>query len=139
MRTAVIFATKTGHSRKLAVAIGKELTIEPQEFRQLAKFQPVDLLFLVGGIYAGKSLPEFLGFIQSLQPEMVRKVVLVTSSMGKRTRQDAIRRLLLEKGIEVSKDEFTCQGSFLFFGMGHPDASEIEAAAAFAREQSAQS
>lgn len=139
MRTAVIFATKTGHSRKLAEAIGKELAVEPQEFKQFSGIQPVDLLFLAGGIYAGKSLPEFLGFIQSLQPEMVRKVVLVTSSMGKKTRQETIRQLLLEKGIEVAKDEYTCQGSFLFFGMGHPDASELEAAAAFAREQSAHS
>jgi len=135
MNTALIFATKTGHSRKLAEAIGKELAIVPQNFKQVSTIQSVDLLFLVGGIYAGKSLPEFLEFVQSLQPEVVKKVVLVTSSMGKQTKQEVIRQLLLAKRIDVAKEEYTCQGNFLFFGMGHPDASELMAAAAFARTQ----
>jgi hypothetical protein len=39
----------------------------------------------------------------------------------------------MNKGIIVV-DEFICQGNFLFFGLGHPNKTDLENAVTFAKE-----
>lgn len=132
MKVDVAYFSKTGHSKKIAEVIAKELSLTPYDLKQTPALD-CDLLFLVTGVYGGEAAPEVLSFIDTLSPDSVRKVCLVTSSMGNKP-PEKVHEALRRKNISVAYDEYTCKGSFLFFGMGHPSASEVEGAAEFARK-----
>lgn len=131
---SIVYASKTGHSRKIAEAIGKELHVQPRNMKEKPEMKDVDLLLFVGGIYGGKSLPQTIQYIESLDKNKVKKVALITSCTSKNTPQESIRTILQDKGIKVIEDEFICQGSFLFFGLGHPNKIEIGNAVKYANE-----
>ena len=133
MNIKLVYCTKTGHSKKIAEAIAGGLKLKAEEVAEKPVLENVDLLLLVGGIYGKESLPEMISFVQSLDQNSVRKVALVTSCVSKRMPQKAVRNLLLNKGIIVV-DEFMCKGSFLFFGLGHPNREDFENAVKYARE-----
>ncbi len=133
MKTQVIYFTKTGHSRKIAKRIGKELELEALDVKESPKLKNVDLLFVVGGIYGGKSDPKLLNYLDTLEGGSVKKAVLMTSCTSMKNQQDEVRKRLEGKGIEVSNDEFICKGSFLIFGWGHPNKEDLENAVKFAK------
>lgn len=133
MSINVVYFSKTGHSKKLAEVIAQELSVLSQDLQETPTPQTSDLLFLVTGIYASKSAPEVLRLIDSLDPKIVPRVCLVTSSMGQ-TSPKTIRKLLEDKGVYVLPEEYRCKGSFLLFGKGHPTSQELTDAATFARQ-----
>ena len=135
MKQAVVYLTKTGHSRKLAHAVAEVLGVPAQAVKNSPSLPEDCQLFLVGGIYGGHSLPPMLEYAHSLSPERVRQAVLITSCTTGQTRQDDVRQALLQNGIPVA-DEFVCRGSFLFLGLGHPNKQELADAAALAKRQS---
>lgn len=132
MNVKVVYATKTKHSKKLAEAIASKLQIKAQNISEHPVLEDVDLLFIAGGIYAGESLPEMISFVKELDNSKVKNVVLITSCTSKTTGQATVRKILNEKNIDVM-DEFICQGSFLFFGFGHPNRADIHDAVEFSR------
>ena len=135
MKTGLIYATKTGHSRKIAQAIAQELNIEALDVQKSPKLGEVEKLFVVGGVYGGKCAPEMIDFIGTLKDKQVKRAVLVTSSASQSARQNETRKALESKGIEVT-EEFKCRGSFLFVGIGHPNKDDINNAVAFAKQAS---
>jgi flavodoxin len=123
---SVVYATKTRHSGKLAEQIAKEFGITAKDVEKYPEPEDADLLFLVGGIYAGKSHPALLSYAEKLDASVTKKVVLVTSSVSVSHRsQKDIRELLIKKGIAVV-DEITCTGAFLFIKLTHPDKTDIQ-------------
>ena len=130
----VIYATKTKHSQKLAEAIGQAVHANAENVTASPAPFPASLLFIIGGIYAGKSLPELINYVENLKSSQVKKVVLVTSSVstGRRSQSD-IRRIMKEIGIEVL-EEITCPGSLLFLKLGHPNATDIKKVAERAKQ-----
>lgn len=123
---SVVYATKTQHSRKLAEQIAKEFGIVAKDVEKYPELEASDLLFLVGGIYAGKSNPALLSYAEKLDASTTKKVVLVTSSVSVSNRsQKDIRELLAKKGIAVV-DEITCTGAFLFIKFTHPNKTDIQ-------------
>ncbi|KNZ43295.1 flavodoxin domain-containing protein [Acetobacterium bakii] len=133
MNSQLIYASKTGHSKKIANAIAAELGIEINNVTDHPTLKNVDLLYIVGGIYGGKSLPEMIDFINTMDNKQVKKAVLITSCVSKKQGQTEVRQTLTEKGIAVMPAEFICQGNFLLFGMGHPNQADIDAAVLFAK------
>ena len=124
----------TGHSKKIATKISKELNIEAQNIKLKPELKEVDLLFIVGGIYSGKSLPDMLNYIKTLNTDAVKKVVLITSSAQEKKGQDEVRSILTSNKIEVAPEEYRCKGNFLFLRMGHPNKAEIECAISFTKD-----
>lgn len=133
MQVGVVYATKTGHSRKIARAVARELAVEARDIRDCPDLEGLDCLFVVGGIYGGKSLPELAAFAGSIRGHRVRQAVLLTSSASRVASQTEIRQILEENGVDVLPEEFRCRGSFLVLGLGHPNAADLEAAVTFAR------
>lgn len=133
MRTAIIYFSKTGHSKKIAKAVSEALHIQAEDIRTNPKLSDIDLLFVAGGIYAGKSNPAMIRYVSGIDRSMAKRAALLTSCAGKETRQDMVREALQKNGIEVAAEEFMCRGSFLFMGRGHPDQAEVDAAIAYAR------
>lgn len=133
MKTAVIYRSMTGHSKKIANKIAAELGISAISIKDNPKLADIDLLFIVGGIYGGASLPDMLEYIKSLNNTQVRKAALITSSTSDKTGQDEVRKILTSGGIEVI-DEYRCYGNFLFTKLGHPNKQEIQGAVIFAKK-----
>lgn len=130
-RLRIVYATKTNHSKKLAQAIGEELNVQPDNVIANPILGEVDLLYIVGGIYGGKSLSELLEFVKNLDSEKIKSVALVTSCVSKKQGQDTVRKLLENSNIPIV-DELICQGSFLFMRIGHPNKKDIQEAVDFA-------
>lgn len=130
---AIIYRSLTGHSKKIANAIALELGIKAYNIKNKPVLKGVDLLFIVGGIYSGKSLPDTLEYIKTLTNQMVKKALLITSSVTNKNGQDEIRDILISKGIEVLKEEYQCYGNFLFIKIGHPNKKEIADAVSFVK------
>jgi flavodoxin len=131
---SVVYATKTQHSKKLAEAIGKELNVGVKNIAVHPQPEAAGLLFLVGGIYAGKSNPDLLSYAEKLDVSITSKVVLVTSSASATHRsQRELRALLVGKGIDVI-DEITCPGGFLFIKFSRPNKIDIQSVAETAKK-----
>ncbi len=131
IKTAVIYATKTKHSKKLAEAIGSFFNIQAKNITESPELHDIDMLFIVGGIYGGVSMPELLEYLKKIEAPLPKCAALVTSCASGRQKQIAVRDILEEKGIKVI-DEFVCRGSFLFVSTNHPNAKDLKAAAEFA-------
>lgn len=130
-KIAVIYATKTNHSKKLAEAIGSALNVKAKNITENPTLQDVDLLFIVSGIYGGASMPQILEYIMGMEAPALKRAVLVTNCASGKQRQDAVRRILEEKSIEVI-DEFVCKGALLFVSINHPNSRDLEEATDFA-------
>ncbi len=133
MKCKVIYFTRTGHSRKIAQALAKELQIEAEDIKANPVVGDLDLLFIVGGIYGGKSDPRMIDYIKGIDGSMVKKAALLTSCASKVMKQETVREMLERNNVALVPDEFICQGSFLLIGRGHPDAADIDNAVAYAK------
>ncbi len=131
MNTNVVYISKTGHSRKIAQAVAESIGTKALDAALDPDVHGTDLLFVVSGIYAGKAEPRLSAFLSKLQPDDVRRVAFITSSLSK-SRQEDGRRTLADTGIPAARDEYSCMGSFLFFGRKHPDGADIQGAIDFA-------
>ncbi|NSW92508.1 MAG: hypothetical protein HPY74_17950 [Firmicutes bacterium] len=131
---SVVYATKTQHSKKLAEAIGKEFGVDAINVTLHPQPKASGLLFLVGGIYAGKCNPDLISYAEKLDASVTSKVIVVTSSASASNRsQKDIRALLARKGIEVV-DEITCPGGFLLIKFNHPNKKDILAVVEAAKD-----
>ena len=129
---AVVYATRTRHSAKLAQGIAQSLGVSARNVLETPVLAGVDLLILVGGVYGGESLPDMLSFVRGLKPGMARRAALVTTCASKKRGQQTVRALLEERGIPVG-GEWIGAGSFLIMNMGHPNGADVQAAVQFAR------
>jgi flavodoxin len=132
IKTGIVYATKTKHSKKLAEAIGTALNIKAENITSQPNLLDTDLLFIVGGIYGGESMPELIEYVRKLNPSMVKSVALVTNCCSGRQRQITVRKILDDNGIRVI-DEFVCKGAILFVAFSHPNADDLIAAVGFAK------
>lgn len=131
MKAVVLYATMTGHSRKIARSIAEKLDLAVFDLQTQPKLPPCDWLILVSGIYGGESKAELLDYIRQLPPEQAGKVLLVTSSTRKMA-QGGLHDALSASGHTLA-GEYLCKGSFLFMAWGHPNAGEIEGAVQFVK------
>ena len=134
MEAAVIYFSKTGHSKKIARAVARELNIRCEDINQNPDLSGTDLLFVVGGIYGGRSDPKMLDFIEGVDNNKVKKAALITSCCSNKSPQAEVRKVLGMNKVEVIPDECICRGSFLFVRVGHPNQSDIDKAVAFAKK-----
>ena len=130
-KIGVVYATKTKHSKKLAEAIGEALKVKAENVLSNPVLNDLDMLFIIGGLYGGESLPELLKFVKDLDRSKTKCAALVTSTVSDKKGQDSIRKLLEDKGIKVV-DETRCYGSFLVMKIGHPNKADISHAVDFA-------
>jgi len=131
MKTAVIYATKTNHSKKIATAVASAFHVEAKNITNNPEFLDEELLFIVSGIYGGVSMPELIEYIKKLKAPFPKKAAIITSCTSGKQKQELLRSALEEKGMKVI-DEFVCKGSFLFFSMKHPNDKDLQDAIEFA-------
>lgn len=133
MQTAIIYATRTKHSMKLAEAIGATLNVKAINITEKPTLDNIELLFVVGGIYGGESMPELLTYLKEIETPSLKKAAIVTSCASAKQKQIAVRNILEEKGIVVV-DEFVCRGGLLFIYGSHPNKKDLKDAIDFAQK-----
>ncbi len=126
MNISVIYATVTGHSKKIAVYLANSLNAKVASVKEDPLLQNVDLLFMVGGIYGGKGNSNLLAYANGLDRDSVKNVAIITTSFSQKEEQKALEQALLDKKIHIL-DTISCKGSFLFFlGLAHPNGEDLE-------------
>ena len=133
MKVAVRYYTKTGNTKRLAEAVAKALGVEALPISAPVE-ERVDLLFLGNSYYAFSIDPEVRDFIRRLDKDKVGKIVNFGSAAMLNSTWKKVKAEADKAGIPMEKREFHCKGEFKGLHKGKPDADDLEAAAAFARE-----
>ncbi len=131
MNTHIIYSTKANHGQRLAQKIGTALNIPFSPVSERPTLNNIDILFIIGGIYSGNTLPELLPYIKSLTADSVKRAALITCPSGfydvrlPESRQLLTHKLLVEKNIEVIGEHF-CPCGLIPLPFGQPSSKEIE-------------
>ena len=132
MKAQVVYHSKTGHSRKLAQKVAEALGTEAMDIRNWHGQDDSVLLFIVSGIYGGRSDRPLLDFAASLKGSGVKAAGMITSCAGGKDEPLDLRAALEKAGITILKERFVCPGSFLIFKRGRPNDADRAAAASYA-------
>ncbi len=133
MKVAVRYYTKTGNTKRLAEAVAKALGVEALPISAPVE-ERVDLLFLGNSYYAFSIDPEVRDFIRRLDKAKVGKIVNFGSAAMLNSTWKKVKAEADKAGIPMEEREFHCKGEFKGLHKGKPDADDLEAAAAFAKE-----
>ena len=99
--------TKFGNTRRIAEAIADGIGVKAVSIADEPKLQEkADILFLGGAPYANIMAPELKAYAEDIDPKMVSKVVLFTTSNWSKRTVLALKKMLKSKGISVSEDYF---------------------------------
>lgn len=132
MKYAVVYKSKRSN-KKLAKAIGEAIGVTPQELTSFDTNQEVDVLFFGASIYGGGVAPDVLTWIDKLQADKIKKVVLFSASGFGTNQYQTVIEKLESQGITVEKEVYTCLGrAFFFKNHSHPNSEEVNGAATFA-------
>lgn len=125
MKTAIRYYSKFGHTEKMANIVG-ELTNTRPQLATVRLEEPVDTLYLGSGVFLGKVDSSIVEFINTLTPDMVKRVICFGSSAIIKSPVPQMRELLQARGITVSEKEFSCRGSMGPVHMGHPNKKDLD-------------
>ncbi len=99
--------TKFGNTRRIAEAIADGIGVKAVSIADEPKLQEkADILFLGGRRIIKKMAPELKAYAEDIDPKMVSKVVLFTTSNWSKRTVLALKKMLKGKGISVSEDYF---------------------------------
>ena len=133
MQIAIRYQSRGGSTRKVAEAMANSLKLEAHTLETALPEEGVDLLFLGGGIYAGKFDAQFNAFLSQLTRAKARRVVLFCTSMAKHDPLPVLARASLrDREVQLGEDFFSCRGKFLFVHRSRPDEKDLARAADFA-------
>lgn len=135
MRIAVRYQSRSGNTRRVAEAIARKSGVVAKPLDPTEKFSPaVDLLFVGGGVYAGKPHKSLTEALSALKADEVSGVAFFGTAMSDNGQSEkALRAALKDPAITVSENLFECPGKFLFFKRDHPDSADLSKAEAFAK------
>ena len=136
MKTKVMYHSFTGNTRKVAEAISSAVGVSAEAITENTRLsEPIDLLFVGDGIYAGRMSAKTKAFIGSLTSEQVGNVAVFGTYGGEEKVIAEMTAILKAKGISVCGEHFSCKGkAFLFANRNHPSEADIDHAAQFAKK-----
>ena len=125
MKFAVRYYTKTGNTKKLADAIAKVLGVEALPISTPID-EAVDILFLGNSYYAFSIDPEVIKFIDSLNKDMVGKIVNFGSAAMLNSTWKKVKKESDKVGISLDEREFHCKGEFKGLHKGRPNEEDLQ-------------
>lgn len=134
MKIKVLYQSRSGNTKKVAEAIAQSLSQVAEAVPPAYPPENVKLLFLGGGVYAGKVDKKIVDFINTLNTDRVKNVALFGTSGNQDLAIAQMRELLKSKGINVLDESFLCKGkTFFFANRQHPSKEDLKEAQDFAR------
>ena len=128
MKYAVRYYTKTGNTKRLAEAFARVLGVEALPVSEPVT-EPVDILFLGNSYYAFSIDPEIKTFVQSLDKNLVGKIVNFGSAAMLNSTYKKVKAEADKVGIPMDEREFHCRGEFKGLHKGRPNSEDLESAA----------
>ena len=131
MKTAVRYFSKTGNTKKLALAIADAIGVDAQDISTPLK-EPVDVLFLGSAVYAADIDDAVKQFISSNKANIGTIYNFSTAAVASSTYRQ-VKKVADAHGIAMAQEEFHCRGAFTILHRNRPNAEDFAVAAAFAR------
>jgi len=131
MNIQVLYYSKTGKTKKVAVAIASALNVHEQNIRD-TKLDEGSFVFLGSGCYGGKPGKDMMNFIMNNDFTTRNVALFGTSGSGEGKEVTEMEESLNSKGANII-DRFFCKGKFLLVNRGRPNAEDLEGAKEFAR------
>lgn len=129
----VYYYSKSGNTKKLAVKIADTVGCAAKTVNEKVTDR-IDVLFLGASVYWAGIDPKVKNFIKSLDTSKVGKVVIFSTSALAERGKPEIQKLLVQRGIDVVKDDFYCRGEFTLLHRGKPDEKDLSDVVVFARK-----
>lgn len=138
MNAQVVFYSATGNTRKVAESIAAAIGCTATSIAKDSMAEgPVDLLFLGAAVYATHDHglhASVKAFIDGLDPARIKQAAIFSTGFIQSEALAMMRSRLEARGIKVAAESYFCLGRFALFNLGHPNAKELGAAAAFAKK-----
>lgn len=131
MKIAIRYFSRGGNTEKVAKAISEAVGV-PALTVDIPLTEDVDILFLGSAVYAYGVDDAVKQFISSISVKVGTVVNFSTAALIRSTYKQ-VARLLAEKDIPLSREEFYCRGAFGPMHKGRPDAEDLKNAGDFAR------
>lgn len=132
MNVEVRYYSQTGNTKKLADAVALAAGVQAKTIDTPVR-EWTDVLFLGAAVYWAGIDSKVREFVASLAPEKVDKVAIFSNSALAERAYPALAKAIRDRGIEVEDEDFYCRGQFKILHRGHPNATDIENAYAFAK------
>lgn len=126
MKTNIIYATMTKHTKKLAEGLEESLGVKAQNISDKPDVTNTDILIVGAGIYGGKVSSDFTEYFNKYKAGDIKKAIIFLNSCGGDDLSGDLRNLMESKKIKVYDKVFTCKSKFLFFNLTHPNVKDIE-------------
>ncbi|MHB1394563.1 MAG: flavodoxin family protein [Clostridia bacterium] len=138
MNVKVMYHSKTGNTRKLAEAMAEALGIAAEPINEKSIVEPVDepidMLFIGDGVYAGGSDRITTSFIKTLNGSLVKNAAVFGTYGGQKKAVTKMKELLKKQGINAIDESFGCRGKcWAIFNRKHPSEEDLKAAKVFAK------
>lgn len=131
MKIAVRYYTQTGNTKKLATAIAEAVGVEALDV-SVPLEEKVDVLFLGSSLYAGDVNDAIKVFLKENKAN-IGTLYNFGSAASPKSTYKKVEQLAATHGIPMAKEEFRCNGSFLFLHRNRPNAEDMQNAANFAK------
>jgi len=131
MRISVRYYTRSGNTKKLALAVAEALNVQAESV-EVPLEEKTELVFLGCSYYAFDVDEAVKSFIRENR-ENIGKLVCFGTSALMSSMQKPVGKLARENGVELSALEFHCRGSFGPLHKGRPNGEDLKRAAAFAK------
>lgn len=128
----VIYFSRGGHTRKLAVAIAGELGVKARHIRGAKVLNPETELFLGSGLYLLRPSKLVRDFILHNDFEGRKVALFGCSTSGIGIEIMGMERLLRQRGAIIT-GKYHCPGGLAFFRKARPSARDLASAREFAR------
>jgi flavodoxin len=144
MNPVVIYSSKSGNTKKVALAIAKELNCNSIKISKEINFSTISLkdfdLVLIGTwIRGGEPSPDMTGFLKQLSLEDCNSqfALFMTWAGGGKSNELAfnrVKQLLEAKNQKLLDNSFICLGkTFGITRRGHPDSQDLANARKWAK------
>ena len=132
MNIAVRYFTRSGNTKKLALAIAEAAGVEAQDV-SVPLTEHTDILFLGSSVYAAGVDDAVKKFLAANHDKIgtlynFSTAAIISSTYGQ------IKKLSAEHGIKLADEEFHCRGSFALMHKGRPNQDDLDAVSAFAKK-----
>jgi flavodoxin len=131
MKIAIRYYTKTGNTKKLALAIAEALGVPAEPLA--TPLDKTDILFLGSSVYGGNIAPAIREFLGNLKPNQVSHIVVFGTAAILQSSYRPILKLAAEKGLVISDKEFHCRGQAGILHKNRPNEEDLKAVSEFAK------
>ena len=138
MDIKVMYHSKTGNTKKLAESMAGALGVAAEEIGEKSLVEPIeepiDMLFIGDGVYAGGPHRVTASFIKTLNGRVVKNAAVFGTFGGQKKAITIMKELLRKQGINVLDESFGCRGrSWGILNRKHPSVEDLSAAKEFAK------